>query len=247
MLIRCLDKSYQVGGKYYNDIAEEYRPDFGDYNMAWSSQVLPFACIVFEAFVMHYNSPRFYAELKNASIPRFSLVVLGSFGLSAVMYMSIATAGYLTFGGNSNGLILNNYSASDPLASLCRIMIVGSTVVTYPITFIGVRDGVMDIIELPDEQQTSRNLDILTIALLMIITCIAVVCTDLGIINAVGGGTLATMIVFVFPVMMYYKAVQIRGERASRGQRREVVFAMSLMVFGIILGTIGVYEALRIG
>jgi solute carrier family 38 (sodium-coupled neutral amino acid transporter), member 11 len=71
----------------------------------------------------HYNSARFYTELKDRSLPRFGVAVSSSFGIAAVAYMVIASFGFLTFGGNSAGLILNNYSPYDPLANISRVAI----------------------------------------------------------------------------------------------------------------------------
>lgn len=143
MSIRYVDGSYQKGGLYFDDIPEEFRPFFGTVNMSWSGRVVPYTCMIFEAFVMHYNSPRFYSELKNPSIPRFTGVVIGSFGFSTLMYIVIACSGYLTFGGNSDSYILNNYSPRDPLATICRLAIALSTLLTYPMAFIGFRDGML--------------------------------------------------------------------------------------------------------
>ena len=57
MLIRYLDGSYQPGGKYHDDIAERYQPEFGTKNGAWGTGILPFVCMVFEANVMHVSEP----------------------------------------------------------------------------------------------------------------------------------------------------------------------------------------------
>lgn len=98
----------------------------------------------------------------------------------------------------------------------------------------------MDILNLPEEKQTSANVNILTLVLLATITSLAVVTKDLGMINAVGGGSLATLIVFVFPALMYRAAVDHQVAPPTRAQRREVTFAMTLMVVGLIMGAIGV-------
>ena len=172
---------------------------------------------------MHYNSARFYTELKDASLPRFAFCVSAAFGFSSIVYIAIACLGYLTFGGNSSSYILNNYSPYDPLATLCRLAVGVSTLTTYPvrkmgahieghmrnhdpnhivpaqIVFIGCRDGVLDVLDVPPERQTSRNLDMLTVVMLSFMTFIAIFVTDLGLINAVGGGSLATCIVFIVP------------------------------------------------
>ena len=243
MVVRCFDGSYQPGGIYFDDIAVEMRPEFGSHNRPFSIQALPFICMVFEAYVMHYNSPRFYTELKCATIPRFTGAVGGAFGMSAVIYVIIAGAGFFTFGGNSNGYILNNYSPYDPLATVCRLAVAVSTMATFPIAFIGFRDGILDALEVPPARQTGRNLNALTVVLLTIITVFAVFTTDLGMINAVGGGSLATILVFVFPVLMYEKAIQMLGSRASLWEHREVQFAYGLMVFGLIVGFVGVIQS----
>jgi len=135
---------------------------------------------------------------------------------------------------------LNNYSPQDPLATASRLAIGLSTLLTYPLVFIGFRDGVLDLLHAPVERQTSRNVDLLTVVLLAILTVTAIFVTDLGLINAVGGGTLATALCFVFPALMYRQAV--RQERT--GAEREVMFAMILMVVGVVLGLVGVWEAI---
>jgi Ca2+/Na+ antiporter len=98
----------------------------------------------------------------------------------------------------------------------------------------------MDVLKLPEEKQTSTNVNILTVFLLTVITSVAAVTTDLGMINAVGGGTLATLIVFVFPALMYRAAVDHQVPPPTSSQTREVAFAMTLMVVGLIMGAVGV-------
>jgi len=247
MTFRYADGSYSPGGKYYDDIAANFQPDFvGDRNYLLSVQVLPFVCMVYEAYVMHYNAPRFYQELRDASVPRFARAVGLGFGLSAAIYVSIAVAGFLTFGGNSDGYILNNYSPRDPLATACRLFVFMSTLLTYPVVFIGFRDGVLDVLNVQPELQTSPNLNMLTVILLAVITLIATFVADLGMINAVGGGTLGAAVVFLFPALMYrWAIVDYLGNRSTEGQRLEVKLVLALMVFGIVLGVAGVVVSLQ--
>jgi hypothetical protein len=47
MVIRCVDGSYQEGGRFYKEIGEMLRPEFGTTNHALSVQALPFICMVF--------------------------------------------------------------------------------------------------------------------------------------------------------------------------------------------------------
>eukprot|EP00980_Cylindrotheca_fusiformis_P008080 scaffold1722_cov120-Cylindrotheca_fusiformis.AAC.10 len=244
MTIRYFDGSYdpENGGRFLVGLSEVYHPRFGDYNGASTSSVLVFASMIFEAFMAHYNAPRFLAELKDSNIHRFRWVVSASFGSSGLIYVWLTAMGFLTFGANCDGYILNNYSTDDQLATICRVAIALSILFTYPIAFMGFRDGLLDVIELPEEQQTSMNINVVTIVLLTILTLIAGVCTDLGAVNAIGGGTLATLIAFVFPALMYRQLV---ADTPTLGEKREVKFALALMVIGVIMGFVGVVVELR--
>jgi uncharacterized membrane protein YiaA len=77
--------------------------------------------------------------------------------------------------------------------------------------------------------------------MLTLITCSAVFVTDLGMINAVGGGTIAVMMCFVFPAIMFFKAVE-DTIGATAGQVLEGKITMALMVLGTVLGFVGVWQ-----
>mmetsp|Transcript_18711 Transcript_18711/g.37512 ORF Transcript_18711/g.37512 Transcript_18711/m.37512 type:complete len:507 (-) Transcript_18711:263-1783(-) len=246
MLVRFHDGSYLPGGKFHHSILPEYRPDFG--TDVTPMKMLPFMCMVLEAFVMHYNSPRFYCELRDANLPKFTKVVSGSFLASGLIYITIAAAGYLTFGGNCDGYVLNNYSSRDPLATLCRITIAFSVLMTYPICFIGFRDGVVDMLAdyiKPETKTSDTFLNSLTLVLLSLITVTASFVTDFGVINALGGGLLAAPMVFIFPAFMFREAIFHQTDGPTFADRMESVFAMILMVMGTCLGLLGSWQALQ--
>jgi len=242
MMIRYLDGSYQEGGLYFDTIPSNFRPSFG-HETAWNLTVLPFVCMVFNSYIMHYNVPRFYMELKDRSIPRFTIAVGWSFGLAAVILILIAGAGYLTFGEHSSPYILNNYSPDDPLATASRIGVFLSTLLMYPIAFFGVRDGLLDVFGVPHYLQTTRNLDCVSVLVLSLLTVSAVFFDDLGTINAVGGGALATALCFVFPALMYRQLVLNSIDR-TKGELLESSMALILMVVGVLLGGVGLYQSL---
>jgi amino acid permease len=240
MVIRCRDGTYQPGGIYYNDLIPQFQPHFGTKLHAWSKSILPFICMVFEAWVMHYNSPRFYNELKNATIPRYSQAVSVAFGSSGLLYMVIAGAGFLTFGEHSDGYIINNYSSQDPLITVSRLGIALSTLTIYPVAFVGFRDGVLDCLNIPRVEHTDARLNGMTVILLTLLTVIAIFFSDLGLINAFAGGTLATAVCFVFPAVMYRQTI-IMEQRGKSNLEAQI--AMVLMSVGSILGLIGVWQA----
>ncbi len=109
----------------------------------------------------------------------------------------------------------------------------------------GFRDGVLDVLQLPIEKQTSTNFNVITMVLLTILTTIATVVTDLGYVNAIGGGTLAAAIVFVFPYLMYSAAMKAQSTPLRHGQRNELYFAFCLLIVGVMMGLIGVIVEIR--
>jgi len=106
----------------------------------------------------------------------------------------------------------------------------------------GFGDGIMDLIELSQGKQNVTNINIISICLLLLATMLAAVCKDLGAINAVGGGTLAALIVFVFPTLMCRKVIM---EMSSPGEDLEVKNGFSFIILGVIMGFMGVIVELQ--
>ena len=92
----------------------------------------------------------------------------------------------------------------------------------------------------------NKHLDLLTVILVTTVTVTAVYITDLGTINAVGGGAISTPIVFIFPAIMYRVAVETDSSSKFYVQRhREVMFVYSLMIIGMVLGFTGAWIAIQ--
>jgi amino acid permease len=244
MTIRYLDGSYQApDGVFYKDLSQDKAPSFGTRNHFFSTESLPFVCMVYTSFDMHYNSPRYYGELRDASIDRFRFAVSVSFTAGSILLFSIAVVGFLTFGGNSDSFILNSYSPRDPLATLCRIAIGLCSLIAYPLNFLGIRNNCLDIFGLAHKIDTRTKFNAFTILLLSILTLISCFATDLGLINPIGGGTTVTLVDFVFPALMY-RAIIRKNRGSVMRERIEAWIAMGIMVIGVMLGLIGVWDAI---
>lgn len=100
---------------------------------------------------------------------------------------------------------------------------------------------------IPEHKQTKKLLNTLTIMMLSLITITAMFVTDLGVINSIGGGTIAVLMCFVFPAMMFRKAIGDLGESAVKGQRLEVIMVLFLAIVGVVIGTTGVFEEVALG
>jgi amino acid permease len=254
MTVRYLDGTYSLEYKgtsrsFIQDLPPNMRPSFGSARMSGRlhPEVFNLLCMLATAYVAHYNSPRFYDELENNTIPRFNKVVVISYVASAMIYVVIAAVGFLTFGENSSGYILNNYSTKDALATFSRVSIALSISLTYPIVFVGVRDGVLDMMKIPGDERTHSLLNALSAVILSIVTILASTFTDLGIILSLGGATFGTAVIYIFPSLMFHKAVKDLGDSATERLRQEVVLSTFLMWFGVAVGSIGAYKSISGG
>jgi amino acid permease len=163
-----------------------------------------------------------------------------SFGVSISVFTLIAAMGFLTFGSASSGLILNNYSTKDSLMSLSRIAVAISLVFSYPLAFVGLRDGVIDLLKL---KATPNSQNGLTMALLSLVTCAALVIPDVSFVLAFGGATLGNALIYIFPYLMFRKAIKNKSD-ATAGQKREVKFAGGSALLGVGMGLLGAKMAI---
>jgi amino acid permease len=194
MAIRYFGRAYTVTtGKaavsslLAKDLPVALRPAFGTNGAA--SAFSPVTAILLgmlsTAYMAHFNAPKFYTELKNNTVPRYLTVVATAFGCSIGLFGLIATLGFLTFGGNCSGLILNNYSTRDTLMGISRIAVAVSLVFSYPLAFVGARDGILDLFSI--KNRSSSFLNTLTVGLLSSITVAALVIPDVSFVLAFAG------------------------------------------------------------
>ena len=124
----------------------------------------------------------------------------------------MAGFGFLTFGSNASGLILNNYSNKDSLMGFSRIAVAISLVFSYPLAFAGCRDGVLDLVNVPEEKRTNGLLNKVTVACLTGITGLALVVKDLSFVMSCGGATLGNELIYLYPALVFRGAVKKMGD-----------------------------------
>lgn len=254
MSIRYLGGSYKLGqaavkgksaaipaGKYIADVAANYQPKFGTLGAsgALSPSVFILICMLSTAYMAHFNAPKFFIELKDNTIKRYNTVVGTSFGISVFLFALIGSLGFLTFGSASSGLILNNYAGTDFLMSLSRIAVTISIIFSFPLAFVGARDGWLDLFKVPMEKRTDALLTKTTVAILSGVTFAAMRLKELAFIMSFAGATLGNALIYIYPSLMFRSAVKNMGDKASKGLKREVPFAMFSALLGVIMGGVG--------
>jgi amino acid permease len=247
MIVRCIDGSYGSGGAFASPTTISLAPSsFPILNFnAFGALVL--ACTLATAFVAHYNAPRFHVELENNTVERFDKVVGWSYMISGIMFMIVAAAGFLTFGSASSGFILNSYSPFDPLITISRVALAFSIALTYPLPFFGLRDGALDLLQIPQEKRSGNVTTLLSVGMLSGVTVAAYFVRDLALVLSVGGGSFSTIISAVFPTLMFRAAIQQRKSDSKAVSERDALdskLSLGLMCISSLIGTTGVAIAL---
>ena len=146
MGLRWAQGAYTPGGRYHASVARAMQPVFE------SGRTSPISAFVLLAmasssFVCHYNAPLFKTSLTNPTTGRFSLLSGLGFGASATVCLLASAFGFLTFGGNCSGMILNNYSLADPLATVARGYTGLSILFGYPLMMAGLRSSIFELMQ----------------------------------------------------------------------------------------------------
>lgn len=192
----------------------------------------------------HFNAPIFYRQLKDASVPRYLKVVKGGFGMSILLYAVITSLGFLTFGGSSSGIILNNYASGDTLMGISRFAVAVSLLGSYPLVFTGARDGILDLFQIKNNYAWFQNT--LTVSMLAAITGLACVTPDVTFVLSFVGATLGNSLIYVFPALMFRGAVlRFTKQGENRHLKNEAKWAMGSAGFGVFMGILGAKMALQ--
>lgn len=197
------------------------------------------------AYMAHFNAPKFYNELENNTIDRFSKLVSRSFTISTIFFCAVAAIGFSTFGANSAGFILTNYSSKDSLIAVTRFLIAFALIFTYPLVFTGLRDGFLSLFRVPAEKQTNDYLNKITVVLLTLVTITAMNLQDLSFVLSFGGATLGNALIYLLPALMFRKVVKDMGDSASPALKKEVIFASFSATLGVAMGAIGATMAVK--
>jgi amino acid permease len=242
MAYRWWDQSYSVMGDFVETLAPELAPAFGApetlSGVFTNPNIFILVSMLSTAFMAHYNAPKFYWELENNTLERYQFVVTASFGIALLMFIAVASFGFATFGTSCAGLVLNNYSTNDKIMSMSRIAVALSILFSYPLAFVGVRDGMLDLLQVQDRPDSLLNT--VTVALLTLITGLAYKLTDLRKLLAFNGATWGNAVIYLMPTYMF---VQIANKMKPE-LKKEVPLVVLTGILGLGMGIIGTVKAL---
>jgi len=116
---------------------------------------------------------------------------------------------------------------------------------SYPLAFVGARDGILDVFNVSQSKRSNALLNKVTVAILSAITALALKVKDLSFVLSFAGATLGNALIYVYPALMFRKAVKNMGDDASKGLKVEVKFAMLSAILGVVMGGIGSVMAVK--
>jgi amino acid permease len=238
---RYFDGSYLPGGKFAALISAEKVPAFAATPGGRPLLFLVLVSMLGTAYEAHFNAPLFYRELKDNTVSRFNTLVTASFGIAIATMTAVTSFGYLTFGGAAQGYILNNYASSDMLAMIARLFVGLSIVFSYPLCFVGLRDGILEMKGVPKPSDSQRTA--WTVGLLGAVSTLSLFLRDLGFVNSFGGALIASLIIYICPAGMYLAPLRQQLKKGvtklSKWRRLEFVANYGIVVLGIAMGLLG--------
>jgi sodium-coupled neutral amino acid transporter 11 len=191
------------------------------------------------SYVCHFSAPAFLKSTGDDMADYQRVTVLG-FSSVAIINVIILCAGFLTFGGQSAGIILNSYASSDRLASLCRLLMLVSIVGGYPILLGGAKSALFSYVaglrnggksntttNSSSKNVTTKNVNgvspgtnhAVTVAMLGGVTMASMVLENAGFVVGFNGATMGSAITYIFPSILAMAAAKRRGgvTGSSRG------------------------------
>lgn len=225
-----------------------------------NKDILPAFGIMTSAFVCHHNTYLIYDSLKQRSHTRFTTVSHTSVSISFVFCLVLGLAGFITFMGETQGDLLNNYCSYDPVANITRLLFACVIMLTYPIEcFVArevleialyqipykaigwiplscLRKGLDKFLYTPRHASLPRHVT-LTFLLIAGALAIGVSTNDLGVVLAFSGCFTAVPLAYILPTASYLKLSKTPW--LSRGK----VASMLVVVFGLVVMFLGTIQA----
>lgn len=263
----CASSPYAMPHGRFLATAAAAQPTFSTYSRLHTPAPLLLFAMSCVALMAHFSAGDLYRSLKpsgksttkhhNNNLPadtgatamrKYNLMTI--MGYSAVMIFNALalTFGFLTFGGNCEGVVLNNYSTRDLGASLSRLFVAVSVIGTYPFIISACRSSYLELFGNNKRQQPQNaaakkaQSSRITNMLLALTTGIALVAKDIGFVVAFNGALMGSTIIYTFPALLFLKWSKTRMARGFRMHRwigLERWLCRFLVLFGVGAAVVG--------
>jgi len=233
-----------AAANYLKSLPVDFHPSFGVTGVRGPKSLLVLASMTATAFMVHMSGPEFYQTLQNRNIARFGKLSAIGFGGTALISAYMMIVGFMTFGGASKGMILNNYSTFDTGATLCRLLMGISLLGSYAFISNATKKAFYNIFykgnEITDKihYRTTRQLT-------ATLTGLALLISDAGFVISVTGAVLGSALIYMIPPYLFLRSTKRRVANGSlqstKTLRIEQWWNRGLIALGVFLALAGAY------
>jgi len=131
---------------------------------------------------------------------------------------------YLTFGNQTVGDILKNFNPDDKLAIVARLALACVVIFTYPLANHSVREGVINFYyggKYSTDSLPTGPFVIITVCIIAPTTLLGIVCTQVEDVLAYKGGIFGSLMVYIFPALMYTRLQSISDSQHQVSTQEE--------------------------
>ena len=229
-----------AAGWLVSSLPSSLQPSFGTlgWTKVFSPSILLIVSMAATSYLVHFSAHDFYNGLQRASMKQYTKLTLLGFAITILMNIAIMSFGFLTFGANSQGMILNNYSPLDVGAIISRCIVTVSLIGSYPLIFRGMKSAFFELFP-----KMERFQGLVTKIFLASLTSLAFVLKDAGFMVGIVGALLGSAIIYIFPSIIYLHATQRRIQSGTmdltRRLRLERMVNKGFIVMGALFGLLG--------
>ena len=202
--------SAAAAASYLPSLPPGLRPSFGVTGLRGPSSLLVVSSMAATAFLVHMSSPDFYRSLEDPTPARFAKLSAVGFAVTVAISSLMMCLGFLTFGGASKGMILNNYSTLDAGATLCRLLMGVSLLGSYGFLSNALKNAYYQIFH-PGVSEVSDAVHYRTSRWLVgSVTALALLTNDAGFVVSINGAVLGSALIYVIPSFLFLRSTKRR-------------------------------------
>ena len=232
MAKRCLDGTYAAGGRFAKECGVA---TFGDTLGFGSVNLGVYLAMCGTAYMAHFNAPSFFQDAGKKMKP-YNAVIRNGFGLSILLNIAFMAAGFNTFGKGAKGLVLNNYATTDALAVVARALFGVSVVFTFPLAYNAVKTGLRGVVQNMFAKTDAETLEKAVVGVpLALITAIALVVDDAGVVAALTGALMGSAVIYALPALMLLK-----GDKVAKAGWEKKIAPFAMLAMGAVGAVLGV-------
>ena len=192
--------------------------------------LFPMANIYAACYLVQYNAPKFYHELRNPTRTRFFALSFSTNAIVAIFCGSFAILGFARFGIATPDNLLIAYDH----AYIVWVATCVSLITTYPFVFDAGRRSVMSAMAGFSSIDQRKVFWWCTVVLVPVFSLIAVFVDSLGLVVGINGSLMGFTVEFTLPGLLLAQRARMLGK-----PRHQLIGGCALMAVGILMSTLG--------